>query len=173
MKKKRILVVYIPLIAILVVIIAGFSYSKQSVQKSISFDGEKTQTPILDTWNRIMAKSANKDEINVIVDKKEVKYVNKRAYMSRNMNLMIPLDIVIETFNCAANVYGGEKIVIEKGSSIVWMINRLLKMEQFLCRQIYLQSVLPMIMIGTAKVIQLHLQAKKALNLIYQSVTAI
>ncbi|MBS5483726.1 MAG: cell surface protein [Eubacterium sp.] len=119
MKKKRILVVYIPLIAILVVIIAGFSYSKQSVQKSISFDGEKTQTPILDTWNRIMAKSANKDEINVIVDKKEVKYVNKRAYMSRNMNLMIPLDIVIETFNCAANVYGGEKIVIEKGSSIV------------------------------------------------------
>ena len=41
MKKKRILVVYIPLIAILVVIIAGFSYSKQSVQKSISFDGEK------------------------------------------------------------------------------------------------------------------------------------
>ena len=28
-----------------------------------------------------MAKSANKDEINVIVDKKEVKYVNKRAYM--------------------------------------------------------------------------------------------
>lgn len=114
MKKKRILVVYIPLIAILVVIIAGFSYSKQSVQKSISFDGEKTQAPILDTWNRIMAKSANKDEINVIVDKKEVKYVNKRAYMSGNMNLMIPLDIVIETFNCAANVYGGEKIVIEK-----------------------------------------------------------
>ena len=99
MKKKRILVVYIPLIAILVVIIAGFSYSKQSVQKSISFDGEKTQAPILDTWNRIMAKSANKDEINVIVDKKEVKYVNKRAYMSGNMNLMIPLDIVIETFN--------------------------------------------------------------------------
>ena len=73
MKKKRILVVYIPLIAILVVIIAGFSYSKQSVQKSISFDGEKTQAPILDTWNRIMAKSANKDEINVIVDKKEIK----------------------------------------------------------------------------------------------------
>ena len=39
--------------------------------------------------------------------------------MSGNMNLMIPLDIVIETFNSAANVYGGEKIVIEKGSSIV------------------------------------------------------
>ena len=46
MKKKRILVVYIPLIAILVVIIAGFSYSKQSVQKSISFDGEKTYESI-------------------------------------------------------------------------------------------------------------------------------
>ena len=57
--------------------------------------------------------------------------------------------------------------------NIVWMINRLLKMEQFLCRQIYLQSVLPMIIIGTAKVIQLHLQEKKALNLICQSVTAI
>lgn len=123
MRKKKILMIYIPLLVIvLIVIFFMIVFSKQSVQKSLTFDEKQELTgdtePVQDIWNRVMAKSANKEEITVIVDQKPMEYKSQKVYMGSSMDLMIPLDIVVETFDCAANVYSGKKIVIEKGSSI-------------------------------------------------------
>lgn len=127
MKKKKVLIIYIPLLAIAVMLItAGLMLSKQSVQKSMNFEKNHTlsddelskATPVQDMWNRIMAKNANKEKLSLVVDKQEVNFEKANAYMGNNMNLMVPLDSVVETFDCATNIYDGKKIIIEKGSSI-------------------------------------------------------
>lgn len=95
----------------LVIIIGITAFSRRNLQKGIN------EIEINDDWNKVMAKSINQSEIKLNVDGKEIDLGDRQLYMSDNMELMIPTDIVIETFDCSQNIYGDDRIVIEKGSS--------------------------------------------------------
>lgn len=127
MRGKRIILICFSCVSVVVLIIGlSIIFSGQSVQKGLisekkssGIDNEKVEvSPESSIWNRVMAKSANSNEITLFVDREQIKDTSEKMYMSDNMNLMIPLDIVTEAFDCAANVYEKKKIVIEKGSSI-------------------------------------------------------
>ena len=112
MKNKKLLIAYVPMLFLAIIVIIGISiFSGQSLQKGIS-DVETNND-----WERVMAKSINQSEIKLKVDGKKIDLKDNRLYMSDRMELMIPYDIVIETFDCARNMYNDKKIVIEKGSS--------------------------------------------------------
>lgn len=112
MKNKKLLIAYVPIFLLAIIVIIGISiFSGQSLQKGIS-DVETNND-----WERVMAKSINQSEIKLKVDGKEIDLKDNHLYMSERMELMIPYDIVIETFDCARNMYNNKKIVIEKGSS--------------------------------------------------------
>lgn len=112
MKSRKIWIIYISILIIFVVIFIGINiFSAQSVQKSV----EEIQTNSL--WDRVMSDTINQKKINLCVDGKDIEYNNEKLYMSENMELMIPLDIVTEIFDCAQNLYDGNKLVIAKGSN--------------------------------------------------------
>lgn len=112
MKNKKIWIIYIPMMILLIIIIIGINIlSTQSVQKSV----EEVETNV--SWNKVMSDTINQKEINLCVDGKNVELHNEKIYMSENMELMIPANIVIETFDCAQNLYDNKRLVISKGSN--------------------------------------------------------
>ncbi len=103
---------YIPMSMLVLFIIVGITvFSGRSLQKGID------EVEINNEWDRVMSKSINQSEIKLRVDGNEIHLGNGRFYMSDNMELMIPSDIITETFDCAQNLYKDNRLVIEKGSS--------------------------------------------------------
>lgn len=109
---KKLLIVYVPIIVLIFTCVAGvFAFSDESVQKGI------TDTESNKLWNGVIAKNINDNTIKLKVDGNQIDMNESEPYMSKNMELMIPSDIIIDTFNCASNLYDNKKLVIEKGSS--------------------------------------------------------
>lgn len=118
MNKKKRIILYLPIAVLLVAILSLFLlFSRQSVQKGII----KKESDSQEQWNAVMAESANKSEIFLKVNQKEIEVADDRIFMSKNMNPMLPVSIVKETFQCAENIYNHKRVVIEKGSNIVVM----------------------------------------------------
>lgn len=112
MRNRKIWIIYVPIIIVIFIIVVGINiFSAQSVQKSV----EEIETNSL--WNKVMSEEINRNEIYLNVDGKSVELGDKNLYMSENMELMIPLAIVTEVFDCAQNLYAGSELVVEKGSN--------------------------------------------------------
>lgn len=110
--KRRDIIFWVPmalLIALVVIVTAVFA--SQSVQKGL------TTVDASQLWNSVMAKNINKKNIILKVDGREVSIEKGNAYMSENMVLMIPVNVVTQAFNCAQNLYEEKNLVIEKGAS--------------------------------------------------------
>lgn len=115
MNRKKIIILYLPIVILFIVLFSTFwIFFRSNVQKGVM--GEETNPQ--EKWNAIMANSANKSKILLKVNNKEIDENTEKLYMSENMNLMIPVSIVKETFNCAENIYDNKRVVIEKGSNI-------------------------------------------------------
>lgn len=112
MKNKKIIIFCIPIIAV-VLIFTGFTmvFSKENIQKNV--DGVKFDKK----WNSIMAREINKNKINLKVDGKIIDCKDETPYMTNKMELMIPISVISDAFNCAKNVYNNKEILIEKGSN--------------------------------------------------------
>lgn len=118
MNKKKYFLIYLPCIfAFIIFVCFALVISNKTVQKNTY--GQKINAK--DTWKKVMADSANKSEISISVNKEKIKQIQKKAYMSDNLNLMIPMDIVKEYFDCAWYVYDNKRLVIEKGSNVAVM----------------------------------------------------
>lgn len=81
-----------------------------------SFRGAKLEE---DTWNPLIASSVNDNLLAVVIDNKE--YTNEQYpfYMDDNLNIMVPITILRDAFNCSAHVYDETKLLVEKHSSEV------------------------------------------------------
>lgn len=118
MNRKKLIILYLPVAVLLVVLVSMFLlFSRQTVQKGVM--GEEIISN--EKWNAIMAESANKSKLSLKVNQREIEVTTDKIYMSKNMNLMLPVSIVKETFNCAENIYNDKRVVIEKGSNIAIM----------------------------------------------------
>lgn len=71
-------------------------------------------------WNPLIADSVNERLLTVAIDNKV--YTNKETgfYMDDNLNLMIPLELVRDSYNCSVHVYD-DNLMIEKYSDILRM----------------------------------------------------
>lgn len=59
-------------------------------------------------------KEINKNKINLKVDGRTIECNVETPYMTNRMELMIPISVISDAFNCAKNVYNGKEILIEK-----------------------------------------------------------
>lgn len=118
MNRKKLIIIYLPILILFVILaVVFFLFSRQTVQKSLA--GENIDSN--KNWNHVMAKSANQKPINLKVNNRQILLDETQVYMSENMNLMIPVNIVKDTLNCAENIYHNKRVVIEKGSNIAIM----------------------------------------------------
>ena len=72
-------------------------------------------------WNPLIAKSINEKNLTVAIDNKV--YTNKHngIYMDENLNLMVPLDLIRDSYNCSVHLYDDTALLIEKYSDSLWM----------------------------------------------------
>ncbi len=66
---------------------------------------------------KIKAESINKKNIILKVNKKTAYPAEGKYFMSENMNLMIPSDVVEKYLNCACLKYKGDTVVVIKGNT--------------------------------------------------------
>lgn len=109
MKNKNIHISYIVTGFVTVLLIMFFVlFSHQTVQKGLS------EGKLIKKWDKLMAREINKDTITVKVDNKNIEA--QECYMSNQMELMIPLRVLTDAFNCAQNLYKN-KLVIQKANN--------------------------------------------------------
>lgn len=66
---------------------------------------------------KIKAEAINKKDITLIVNKKTAYPAEGKYFMSQNLNLMIPTDVVEKNLNCACLKYKGQTVVVIKANT--------------------------------------------------------
>lgn len=74
-----------------------------------------------EAWNPLIAKSVNEQSLSVAIDSHAYTNQDTRVYMDDNLNLMIPLDIVRDSFNCSVHLYDENSLLVEKYSDRLTM----------------------------------------------------
>jgi len=72
-------------------------------------------------WNPLIAKSINEKNLTVAIDNKVYTNKDNGIYMDENLNLMVPLDLIRDSYNCSVHLYDDTALLIEKYSDSLWM----------------------------------------------------
>lgn len=73
-------------------------------------------------WYTTIAESINSTPIKLEVSGKTADIKKGQLYMDTTMSLMIPVDAISDIFDCAVNVYDTNKLIIEKGTNKVTIL---------------------------------------------------
>lgn len=74
-----------------------------------------------EAWNPLIAKSVNDQSLSIAIDNRIYTNQDTRVYMDENLNLMVPLDIVRDSFNCSVHLYDEDRLLVEKYSDQLTM----------------------------------------------------
>ncbi len=67
-----------------------------------------------DVWYPLVADDVNSKGLKVVIDNKEYTSDKYLFYMDNNRNVMIPVKILRDAFNCSAHIYDDEQLLVEK-----------------------------------------------------------
>ncbi len=70
-----------------------------------------------DQWNKLMAAYANKSTITLQMEDASYTSLGDDIYVSNQMDVMIPVDLVRECFDASAHIYNQKKLVVTKKSN--------------------------------------------------------
>lgn len=93
-----------------------FNNVGQAYEEVKPFRGASIQK---DIWNPMIADSVNEKPISVMVDAKSYTSEDMSVFMDDNLNLMIPVKVLRDSFNCSAHLYQGNELLVEKYSNEV------------------------------------------------------
>lgn len=62
----------------------------------------------------MIAESVNEKEISVLVDNRELSSRSQSIFMDENLELMLPVSVLSDSFNCSVHLYEGKELLIEK-----------------------------------------------------------
>lgn len=103
---------YIGMFLLLSVVLAlKFSNLGKGMEQVDTFRGASIQPEV---WNPLIAESINEREISVLVDNKEISSKNTGIFMDENLNLMLPVSVLRDSFNCSTHLYENSQLLIEK-----------------------------------------------------------
>lgn len=92
---------------------AGPSGKSEKVER---FRGARLEAEI---WNPMIAESINKQTLTLLVDNRELTNKEHGIFMDQQLNLMIPLSALGDSFHCSAHLYEKQKLVLEKRSDVI------------------------------------------------------
>ena len=92
---------------------AGPSGKSEKVER---FRGSRLEAEI---WNPMIAESVNKQTLTLLVDNRELTNKEHGIFMDQQLNLMIPLSALGDSFHCSAHLYEKQKLVLEKRSDVI------------------------------------------------------
>lgn len=101
---------------LVVIIFLKFNHAAQAYEEVKAFRGASMYS---DIWNPLIAASVNEKPISVMVDAKSYTSEEMPVFMDENLNLMIPVNVLRDSFNCSAHLYQEQELVVEKYSDEV------------------------------------------------------
>lgn len=102
-------------VVVILIVLVVTLLARQSVQK----DFDKTSND--QSWDVVMSKNINQKTIKLKVDNRWITPTDGNIFMSEKMELMIPISVISDAFNCASNFYDNTKLVIQKGETEMTM----------------------------------------------------
>ena len=99
------------LLALGAVLVLKFSGLGGNMEQVDTFRGASLNTEI---WNPMIAESVNEKEISVLVDNRKISSRNTGIFMDENLNLMLPVSALRDSFNCSTHLYEENHLLIEK-----------------------------------------------------------
>lgn len=100
-------------IILLLAVVIKFNGIGSKSEEVEAFRGARLENAI---WNPLIAESVNEQLLSVLVDNKEMTNLNNGIYMDENLNIMVPVSALRDSFNCSAHVYEEQELLIEKRS---------------------------------------------------------
>lgn len=65
-------------------------------------------------WYPLIAEEANNSLMRVVIDNKEFTNENVPFYMNEQRNIMFPVSLLRDAFNCSVHIYNGRALLVEK-----------------------------------------------------------
>lgn len=103
-------------ILLLLAVVIKFTSTTGKNEELDTFRGAQLQEQV---WNPLIAESVNEQMLSVLVDNKELTNQANGIYMDENLNIMVPISSLRDSFNCSAHVYHDEKLMVEKRSDVL------------------------------------------------------
>lgn len=108
---------YIIMALILFLVLAlKFSNVEVKSEEIEEFRGARLEQEI---WNPMIAGTVNDKLLSLLVDNKELTSVKDGIYMDDNLNIMVPVSALGESFNCGSHIYNEKELMLEKRSDVV------------------------------------------------------
>lgn len=106
------------IMAVILMLAAFFKFAGTGTksEKVESFRGARLEAEI---WNPMIAESINRRTLTLLVDNRELTNKEHGIFMDQNLNLMIPLSALGDSFHCSAHLYEKQKLVLEKRSDTI------------------------------------------------------
>lgn len=78
-----------------------------------------------DIWNPLIANSVNDKMISITVDAKSYQTDEVPVFMDDKLNLMVPVRMLRDSFDCSAHLYEGNELLVEKYSDqVIFPLNK-------------------------------------------------
>ena len=101
---------YICLTIILLLVVA-LKFNRNGSEQVETFRGAQMEPKV---WNPLIAESVNENPLSLVVDNRIYSNEDYDIYMNQKLDIMIPVSLVRDSFNCSAGLYDKEKLVVEK-----------------------------------------------------------
>lgn len=93
----------------------GFISISKNMKTEYIAKGNKANI-VMEQWMGLIADSVNEKKIQLYLDGKNILFSENRLYMDEYLNIMIPVNEIMDVFDCTINIYNNQKILIEKAS---------------------------------------------------------
>lgn len=106
------------IMALLLFLALAFKFSSFGAknERIEEFRGARLEQEI---WNPMIAETVNDKPLSVLVDSKELTSERDGIYMNDNLNIMVPVSMLGESFDCSSHIYDEKTLVLEKRSDVV------------------------------------------------------
>jgi C1A family cysteine protease len=74
-----------------------------------------------EVWSPLVARSVNEKQLTAVIDNQEYENSKTDIYMNSKRNIMIPVSMLRDAFDCSARVYEGESLLVEKHNQSIRM----------------------------------------------------
>lgn len=105
----------------IICLVAGGILSMWDLAYSRGIEQGQKPAPRMELWGGIIAESINQKPIYLSVDGSLLELEQGKIYMDETLNLMLPVSMIRDNFNCSSYVRNGETLVMEQGDVSVSM----------------------------------------------------
>ncbi|MBQ3544147.1 MAG: cell surface protein [Lachnospiraceae bacterium] len=107
----------------MIILILGMIFIMERFVLNNYIKENKKYTVSSNQWDSTKAYVVNKATIIANIDTRQLKSNTNNIFMSDKMKLMIPVEQIMESFDCAVSEYSANRILIEKGNNSISINN--------------------------------------------------